>query len=134
LPNALRAAGYSVQVHDDVFKNPRTRDDVWLPYVAAMGWIALSRNKRQRYVKSERDAAMNAGATVFYLIGTPHDEIVRNLIATVPKIIKFREKHQPPFMARVTRPEAKFPVGSHPGNVEMALSRDEWLALRAKRG
>jgi hypothetical protein len=129
LPNALRAAGFSVRAHDEVFTDPRTRDEIWLPYVAEQGWIALSHDKRQRRVKLERDAAMNAGAAVFYLIGKHHDEIVVNLIATVPKIIRFREKYDPPFLARVTRPEAKFPVGSRPGKVEMALTTDQWREL-----
>jgi hypothetical protein len=120
-----------VQVHDDVFKDPRTRDEVWLPYVAVQGWLALSHNKKQRRVKLERDAAMSAGAAIFYLIGKHHDANVTNLIATVQKIIRFRAKHEPPFMARVTHPEAKFPVGSRPGNVEMVLTKEEWLALVA---
>lgn len=121
-----------VQAHDDVFADPRTRDDVWLPEVAAKGWIVLSHDKRQRRVRVERDAAMNAGATVFYLIGKHHDEVTRNLIATIPKIIRFREKNKPPFLARVTRPDPKFPVGSRPGNVDMALTKDEWLKRRAQ--
>ena len=103
-----------------------------MPYVAEKGWIALSHNKCQKRVKLERDAAMNAGAAVFYLTGKRNDEVISNLIATVPRIIRFREKHEPPFMARVTRPEAKFAVGSRPGGIEMSLSKDEWLKLLAK--
>jgi hypothetical protein len=121
-----------VRLHDDVFVDSRTKDEIWLPYVAAQGWIALSHNKSQRRVKIERDAAMNAGATVFYLIGKDHDDVILNLIATVPRIIRFREKHEPPFLARVTRPDVKFVVGSRPGNVEMALTKSQWLDLLAK--
>lgn len=115
-----------------MFKDPRTKDEVWLPYVAEKGWIALSHNKRQKRVKLERDAAMNAGAAVFYLTGKQNADVISNLIATVPKIIRFREKHAPPFMARVTRPEAKFQIGSRPGNIEMSLTNEEWLKLLAE--
>lgn len=103
-----------------------------MPYVARKGWIALSHDKKQKRRKLERDAAMNAGAAVFYLIGKRHDEITRNLLQTVGKIIRFREKHPAPFLARVTRPDAKFPVGSRPGNVEMSLTKGQWLELLAK--
>jgi hypothetical protein len=129
LPNALRAAGYIVQIHDDVFRDPRTKDEVWLPKVAEQGWIALSHNKKQRRVRLERDANMRAGGALFHLIGRQHDEIVRNLIVTVPKIIRFRESYEPPFMARVTRPEAQYAVGSRPGNVKMALTKAQWLEV-----
>jgi hypothetical protein len=82
-------------------------------------------------VKLERDAAMNAGAAVFYLTGKRGDEVIVNLIATVQRIIRFREKHAPPFMARVTRPDAKYKLGSRPGNIEMSLSEEDWRMLLA---
>jgi hypothetical protein len=126
--NALRAAGYDVRGHDDVFPDTRTRDEIWLPQVAAKGWIALTHNKKIRRVAIERDAHMRAGGALFMLIGAPHDQVVRNLVATMPTIVRFRELHEPPFIAHVTRPEAKFPVGTHPGNVRMFLSKADWLS------
>lgn len=121
-----------MQVHDDVFPDSHTRDEVWLPEVAAKGWIALSHNKRQKRVKIERDAHMRAGGRLFHLIGNNHPEMILNLIATAPRIIRFCEKYPAPFIARVSRPEPKFPVGSRPGKVEMALNEAEWLALLKK--
>lgn len=71
---------------------------------------------------------MRAGLALFFLIGKHHSDLLANLIPTVPRIIQFREAHDPPFIARVTRPEAPIPVGSRPGKVEMWLPRDRWLA------
>lgn len=75
---------------------------------------------------------MNAGASVFYLIGKPHQVLIENLIPTVPRIIRFRELNEPPFIAHVTRPDAPHQVGSRPGKVEMKLSNADWLAAKQK--
>ena len=132
VPDALLDAGYSVVRHDQVF-GPRTLDEQWLPVVAQRGWLALSHNKKIRRVTIERDAAMRSGLALFFLIGKmSHRELATNLVATVPRIIEFREKHQPPFIARVSRPETKFAIGSRPGTVEMALTESQWLELLRK--
>lgn len=124
------AAGYSVERHDKHFPDNKTPDEVWLPVVASHGWLALTRDKGIRRIHVERDAAMRAGLALFVLTGKlPHPELAKNLVATAPRIIRFREKHEPPFIARVFRPVAKYPVGSRPGTVEMALSEAEWTAL-----
>lgn len=126
IPDALRQAGYHVERHDDHF-SPTTTDEEWLPIVAERGWVALSHNKKIRAIAAERDAAMRAGLALFFLIGKmPHPDLAKNLVATLPRIIRFREKHEPPFIARVHRPELKFPLGSRPGTVEMALTRAQW--------
>jgi hypothetical protein len=82
-----------------------------------------------RRVAFQRDIAMRSGLALFFLIGKNHDDFMRNLIVTLPRIIGFREKHEPPFIAHITRPETKFPVGSRPGKVDMVLTKEQWLAL-----
>lgn len=72
---------------------------------------------------------MRGGLALFMLIGKKHDEFQRNLIVTMPRIVRFRERNEPPFIAHVTRPESKFPVGSRPGNVQMVLTVDQWRAI-----
>lgn len=129
IPDALLEAGYNAVRHDHVF-GPRTRDEDWLPIVAERGWLALSHNKRIRRVAVERDAAMRSGLALFLLIGKmPHGELAKNLVATASRIMEFREKHQPPFIARVFRPETKFVIGSRPGTVEIALTESQWREL-----
>lgn len=132
MPNALRKAGYPVEIHDDHFPNSHTHDEVWLPEVAARGWIALSHNKGIRRVDKERDAAMRGGLALFFLIGKRHEDLVTNVVATADRIIRFREKHTPPFIAHVTRPPTKFAVGSRPGDVKMMLTKDQWKAMVSK--
>lgn len=72
---------------------------------------------------------MRAGGRPFHLIGKNHAEITQNLIATIPRIIRFVERHPAPFIARIMRPEPKFAVGSRPGRIEMALTKGEWQFL-----
>lgn len=72
---------------------------------------------------------MSGGLALFFLIGRNHQDLERNLIATMPKVIHFREKHTAPFIAKIHRPPSKFPIGSRPGLVEMALTKAEWLAM-----
>ncbi len=127
----MRTAGYSVERHDDHF-GPTTPDEIWLPFVARKGWIALSHNKKMRRVPFQRDIAMRSGLALFFLIGKGHDDLMRNLIATLPRIVWFREKHDPPFIANVTRPETKFPVGSRSGKVDMVLTEEQWRALLSR--
>ena len=130
VPDAIDAAGYTVERHEIHFPDSSTPDEVWLPFVANKGWVALTHDKRIRRVKIERDAAMNAGVALFFLIGNmPHRDLAKNLVATIPRIIHFREKHDVPFIARVHRCEAKFVVGTRPGTVDMALTKPDWLAL-----
>ena len=118
-----------MECHDDYFPDTRTQDVVWLPEVASRGWIALSHNKAIRHVESERDAAMRAGLALFFVIGKRHEDYKKNLIVTMPLIVAFREKHQPPFIAKIHRPKTQFPVGSRPGRVEMDLTKEQWLAM-----
>ncbi len=47
----------------------------------------------------------------------------------MPLIIAFREKHQPPFTAKIHRPKTQFPIGSRSGRVEMDLTKEQWLAI-----
>lgn len=116
--------------HDDHF-SPTTRDEIWLPDVAARGWIAISHNKQIRRVALQRDAAMRGGLALFMLVGKKHAEFQRNLIVTMPRIVAFRERNDPPFIAHVTRPDPKYPLGSRPGKVQMVLSLSQWKAMLA---
>lgn len=119
MPDALRAAGYSIETFQPRF-NQNTLDVEWFPLVAADGLLALSRNRKQRYVKDERDVAMGSGLALFHLIRCgSHTDLAPVLVRLAPKIIAFREKHEPPFIARVYRA----------GMVRMDLTLEQWQAL-----
>jgi hypothetical protein len=126
IPDALKAAGFSVERHDDHF-NPNTLDEEWLPAIAAKGWVAFSKNKKIQKVGYERDAAMRSGLALFFLIGRMvHADHATNLVATMGRVIHFRNKYDAPFMARIYRPDSKFAIGSRPGTVDMALTKQQW--------
>ncbi len=96
--------------------------------------MALTHNKRQRYVTIERDVALRSGLALFHLIGKMrHEELATSLVRTMPRIVAFRSHHEPPFIARVYRPERKNTHSESPGRVVMDLSRDDWLKALQRR-
>ena len=124
IPGALERAGVQVERHDSHF-SPITLDTEWLQFVGHHGWLAFSRNRRIRYTTDERDVTMRAGLALFLLVskGT-HAELADGLVQTLPKIIAFRGRHKPPFIAKVYRPATRRPM--KPGRVVMHLTRDDW--------
>ncbi len=63
VPEALRAAGALVEVHDDHFAQD-AEDAVWLPAVGAQGWIVLTKDIRIRRHPLELSALMSTSRTV----------------------------------------------------------------------
>ena len=68
VPNALRAAGARVGVHDDHFPQDAP-DEVWLPAVGRNGWAVLTSDDRIRYRQAEKSAATTAGVALFIFTG-----------------------------------------------------------------
>lgn len=68
VPDALRAAGARVEVHDDYFAQDAL-DEVWLPAVGQKGWAVLTSDDRIRYRQAERSAAMAARVALFIFTG-----------------------------------------------------------------
>lgn len=135
VPDALARAGLSVERHDDHF-DPSTPDTEWLREIGRRGWVALSHNKEIRCNALERDMVMRAGVPLFMLIGdTTHAVLAKNFVQTLPRIMTFLAKHQPPFIARVYRPSPVTDVAAgKPGRVELWLSLNQWrAALRGAR-
>ncbi len=63
---ALRDAGADVRVHDDHFAQDAL-DEVWIPDVAARGWVILTKDKNIRRRHGEREATLLAAARMFTL-------------------------------------------------------------------
>src|SRR5262249_54932445 len=55
VPEALRAAGLEVRVHDELFPQG-TQDVVWLSEAGANGWVVVTRDDRIRYNQLEKQA------------------------------------------------------------------------------
>jgi hypothetical protein len=66
VPNALRAAGADVRVHDDHFAQAAPDED-WILRVSAQGWVILTKDKNIRRTRGEREAILTANARVFTL-------------------------------------------------------------------
>lgn len=126
--DALERAGHTVLRHDKIFPDTRTRDEVWLRRVGDQGWLGVTHNKKIQRTKLQRDAAMAAGATVFFLIGKlTHARLAANFILTLPKVIEFWHAHSAPFTAKVYRPDLTEDFGEKPGRVELWMDKAGWL-------
>jgi hypothetical protein len=63
VPDALRAAGASVVVHDEIFTDT-TSDVEWLSECGRRGWVVLTRDGRIRYRPAEIATLRNGGCLV----------------------------------------------------------------------
>lgn len=127
MPDALEAAGYRVERHSDHFP-PGMLDPEMIPLIGQhRDWIAVTKDHRQRYNTDERDAIMRCGVSQFIHIGRlAHPDIAASLVMQAPRMIRFREKHEPPFIAKVYRPVRKTPFRTVPGEIRMTLTVEQW--------
>jgi hypothetical protein len=69
LGRALREVGVEVQLHAERYPGiGDTPDEVWIPEVAADGWIILTHDKKIRFREAERQAFAAAGARAFVFV------------------------------------------------------------------
>ncbi len=104
IASALREAGETVIVHDDIFQ-PDAQDTEWLPFVGDKGWIVLTKDTKIRYRTLEREALINSGARAFVFVSgnVPAVETAQILVKILPAMKEFINKHQPPFIAKIFR-------------------------------
>lgn len=69
VPDALRATGVHVEIHDDHFA-PDTPDATWLAEVGARGWIVLTKDSRIRRHPLELQALLGANVAAFMVTAT----------------------------------------------------------------
>lgn len=90
-------------------------------------WIFLTHDGRQRYVGDERDAIMHSGVAHIIHVGhLRHDDLATSFVLAAPKMLRFREKHQPPFIAKLHRPEKKSNYLIVAGALKLILTREDW--------
>lgn len=129
VPDAIRAAGFEVKEHDDLFE-ANTPDPVWIREVGRQGWVALSHNKRIGTTEIERDAAMRAGLPLIFLIGKHNLALIAtNFAVSLPRVIPFVEKYQGPYLAKLHYPSPFESVGKKPGRIRMWLTEQAWLKV-----
>lgn len=128
-PEMLRGAGIVVHRHRDHFRDD-VEDDVWLPEVAARGWVALSFDKAIRKNELERNAVFLSRARLIQLTGANADasQQARNFINTYRKIEDYLSRTPAPFIARVRRPSPADLALGRPGTIDTYLSLEGWKA------
>jgi hypothetical protein len=100
---ALTAKGVRVEKHCDHYPDSEY-DTVWLPEVAANGWIIISQNQ---FNELERLALRNAGGRAFLIVhgDMKADDEAAMVIAALPKILRILKANPPPFIARIYNPK-----------------------------
>jgi hypothetical protein len=131
IPDELERIGLKVERHKNHFSGP-TKDPVWLAVVGGHGWVALTHDKGQRRRPDEINAIMTSRLADFILIGKNHKIVADNLVNSIQRVIAFRDKHDPPFIAKLYLPDAgardhaEKSGGTAKGRVEMSLSYSDW--------
>jgi hypothetical protein len=103
----LRSQGLTVERHADHFVHD-TPDEEWLEAVGKRGWIALTHNRRIRYIPNQQDAVIRHGVALLVVIGkAPLPELARAFAANKSMIERFLSRHAPPFIAKVYRHQSR---------------------------
>jgi PIN like domain len=100
---ALRAAGETVEIHDEHFE-PDAPDQMWLTEVGAKAWVVLSKDDRIRRSPVERHALLTAGVAAFFLGRSDlrGDQMATALVRALPAMKKALRKFDVPFIAGVS--------------------------------
>lgn len=120
-PAILKDAGLTVHRHTDLFK-PDALDEEWLARAGSEGWLAVTHDGRIRYKPNELAAVVTHRVALFVVVGhAPYPLLARNFVHTLERITAFAESHQPPYIAKVYRPNAKEleRAPDAPGRVEL---------------
>jgi len=127
------AAGFTL--HRFPFRQ-NTSDPKWIKHCAERGWIGVSADRKISKKPHEIDAVMMGGAALFVLRTgkhTNHQILSENFLRTASKIVEFFETHEAPYIASVTRPNAKDWEKGKPGGVRMWRSYEDWRSHRHHR-
>lgn len=120
LYNALKAQQAHVERHCDHFPDS-VDDELWLPEVAAKGWVIISQNQ---FNELERLALRNAGGRAFLIVhgDMKAEEEASMIVAALPKMLRILKANAPPFIARIYNPR-KILVTSPKFRAHSKLSR-----------
>lgn len=103
-PEILEAAGLTVEKHRDHF-DPRCPDEEWLRSIGEQRWVALTHDRRIRYKPNELEAVKRHRVALLVIVGrAPYPELAQAFVDTLPRILSFIGRHDPPYIAKVYRP------------------------------
>ena len=105
MPDALRAAGLDIRVHDELFPQA-TQDVVWLTEVGAQRWVVITRDDRIRYNQLEKQAVLAAKLRFFSITSSSltGDEAATLILSAVRAITRLCRRHTATgFIAKISR-------------------------------
>lgn len=99
MPEALRAAGYPCELHDEHFDD-QTQDAAWLRAAAAHKWVVLTKDERIRYRPLELQAIESARLRAFIIIcgNVRGVDTAAILLRAMPRILAVLETQKGPFI------------------------------------
>ncbi|RIL07546.1 MAG: hypothetical protein DCC71_02680 [Proteobacteria bacterium] len=88
VPNALRAQGYELEIHDEAFDpNASIDDETWIRYASERDLVIVSRDRNIRRRPAERRAFVENGARMLLLGGkATRGEMLRVFLLALPRI------------------------------------------------
>ena len=110
MPEALRAAGVEIRVHDELFPQG-TEDVVWLREAGLYGWIVITRDDRIRYNQLEKQAVIAARLRFFSITSSSltGEEAAALILSALDKMSRMcRQQSKRGFIAKISRgPDVK---------------------------
>ena len=107
MPEALRAAGVEIRVHDELFPQG-TEDVVWL---RVNGWIVITRDDQIRYNQLEKEAVIAARLRFFSITSSSltGEEAAALILSALEKMSRLCRQHSKRgFIAKISRgPDVK---------------------------
>ncbi|HXL14914.1 MAG TPA: DUF5615 family PIN-like protein [Methylomirabilota bacterium] len=102
--DALRRAGATVHVHDEVF-GPGTPDETWLQRAGDEGWMVITKDRKIRYRRNELQAARRRKVGIFVLLAKnlTGEGMAELLVSAMPAMTRFAFLNAVPFIAAITR-------------------------------
>lgn len=110
MPEALRAAGVEIRVHDELFPQG-TQDVEWLKEAGANGWVVVTRDDRIRYNQLEKQAVIAARLRFFSITSSSltGEEAAALILSALDKVSRLcRQYSKRGFIAKISRgPDVK---------------------------
>jgi hypothetical protein len=110
VPEALRAAGVEIRVHDELFSQG-TQDVEWLKEAGANGWVVITRDDRIRYNQLEKQAVIAARLRFFSITSSSltGEEAAALILSALDRVSRLSRQHSKGgFIAKISRgPDVK---------------------------
>lgn len=118
--SVLRAAGISIELCKDHHFSG-VDDTIWIPEIAARGWIIVTGDVKTRHKSWERQVIIGSSAKMIHVRSgknATHRMLAQNFVNTLPRIEAFLNKNPAPCLATLTRPSKleDYRAGK-PGNI-----------------